>query len=313
MWNAESYPWHECALKTSRGGPSRLTTFKPTRGPAFPARSGRSPVTTSSLKLLPRFAQGAPCGRGEGSRDISSNLAGAIGFTCVRRGFSTPPLLRRGSGRSGLYLLRSVSTARYWSFRAERSRDISTNLAGPSGPACLRGGFSTASLPPSGLRSKRPAFVGTCFPRPPPVMSSGATRSRDISTASATLIRDASPRRGFSTSPLFRRGSGRSGLYSLGRAFLARYWSCRAERSGAETHAGPKALGPRVEATWALQGLPSPALSLPFSSLALRPLSSRLSPLPRSYTPHARPHVPPRTYRSSPAISALTTATSTVI
>ena len=53
MWNAESYPWHECALKTSRGGPSRLTTFKPTRGPAFPARSGRSPVTTSSLKLLP--------------------------------------------------------------------------------------------------------------------------------------------------------------------------------------------------------------------------------------------------------------------
>ena len=145
-----------------------------------------------------------------------------------------------------------------------------------------------------------------------------AERSRDISTASATLIRDASPRRGFSTSPLFRRGSGRSGLYSLGRAFLARYWSCRAERSGAETHAGPEALGPRVEATRTLQGLPSPALSLPFSSLALRSSILALRPLSTPMPPHSpSPCLPaptsPRAYRSSAAISALTTATSTVI
>ena len=44
----------------------------------------------------------------------------------------------------------------------------------------FRGGFSTASLHPSGLRSKRPGFFEECLPRPLLVISSERSESRNL-------------------------------------------------------------------------------------------------------------------------------------
>ena len=100
-------------------------------------------------------------------------------------------------------------------------------------PICpARRGFSTSGLPLSALRSKRPVFVGVCFSRPIPVMSSGTQWSRDISSNPGNTNRTRrSLERLLHAAPPPGRGSGRSDLCSLGCASPDRWGSCRAERT----------------------------------------------------------------------------------
>ena len=117
-----------------------------------------------------------------------------------RGGLSTPghkgPSVETTLGR-GKVPLSSVTG------RVERSdAGVETSpriRAPPFGHASLRRGFSTSPLPRSGLWSKRPEFFRNGLPPPLPVMSSGAQRSRDISSGGADAIGDADA---METSPL---------------------------------------------------------------------------------------------------------------
>ena len=86
---------------------------------------------------------------------------------CPGRREKSRPVSRTRSGRSGE---RSPAGVR----GSPRIR------ATPIGPANFRGGFSTASLHPSGLRSKRPGFFEECLPRPLLVISSERSESRNL-------------------------------------------------------------------------------------------------------------------------------------
>ena len=93
---------------------------------------------------------------------------------------------RRREGQGELPLPPTLGACRT---ERTRSRDLSSTDGETDRCAVLRGGFSIPGLRVSALQSKRPGFYGHCLPSPPPVMSSGAQRSRDISANPGNITR----------------------------------------------------------------------------------------------------------------------------
>ena len=273
MWNAESYPWHECALKTSRGGPSRLATFKPTRGPAFPARSGRSPVTTSSLRSgrwskRPVFVEKClhrpllVISSGAESRHLYES--GGTERTCLSSGrllHCVPPSVGTSVEATCIRwdVLPPPTTG-----HVERSDAESRHLygVGNTDQGCQSPERLLHVAPlPSRLWSKRPVFVGTCLPRPLLVMSSGTKWSRD-------------PRRAESLRP-----SGRGDLGSTGTAFPRALAPILLSRpSILDSRPSPALLSPLPHSP--VPTLPTPDLTYPHAPTAAAPQSARSPPPP---------------------------------
>ena len=87
----------------------------------------------------------------------------------------------------------------------------------PPGQGCLlSGGLFTSPRRRSGFWSRRRFFVGKCHSRPPPVLSSGAQRSRDLSTSRADTHKAAGS---VEVSPLRATGA----LRSRRRCFVGRW------------------------------------------------------------------------------------------
>jgi len=151
-----------------------------------------------------------------------SNAGPSVEATCILRGLPSPPNTGHFERPEGVE--KSLRPCRNRSIQALLHGDFST----PIGSAKARGGFSIPGLRSSALQSKRPGFYGNCLLFSLQVVSSETQWTRDLSTNLAGAIGFACVRRGFSTPPLLRRGSGRSDLHSLGRASPHRHRSFRA-------------------------------------------------------------------------------------
>ena len=127
------------------------------------------PVQSGSPQPLAPPDRAGPDGNLEGVPILIEDMFGTtVGPDCCPgRREKSRPVSRTRSGRSGE---RSPAGVR----GSPRIR------ATPIGPANFRGGFSTASLHPSGLRSKRPGFFEECLPRPLLVISSERSESRNL-------------------------------------------------------------------------------------------------------------------------------------
>jgi hypothetical protein len=155
----------------------------------------------------PPPAPGRPASRRprQWSRDLSVGLLKPIGFPLVKQ---MSPLRADGcqpSGRHDLCSIRAATTARQAGHVERRRRGAEPasrpllELGNTDRARRPQRGFSTSPLRPSGLRSKRPVFVGDCLPPPLQVMSSG---SRPLSEEVETSLRHSPP-----TGHVVRQGS----------------------------------------------------------------------------------------------------------
>ena len=166
-----------------------LSSYAPCAGvPAPTARAGTSCVTTA-----PAVEPRPLCGPAETDRVPPCQMSPLQADGC------------QPSGRHDLCSIGAATTARQAGHVERRRRGAEPasrpllELGNTDRARQPQRGFSTSPLHPSGLRSKRPVFVGDCLPPPLQVMSSG---SRPLSEEVETSLRHSPP-----TGHVVRQGS----------------------------------------------------------------------------------------------------------